>query len=176
MPSYNCHCSSLPHQICLNLVSDHSRVDYFSCFGVSYLLSLPIVRLFPLLRSLSVYLVPIANFGVRPFLQLSPPPPHRPSPLVVTMNRPESEKPEVGNLTGEEIAKHNSRESCWVIVHGKAYDVTEFLPGTHLTHCQNWHCVNHFSRQSTPAAPRSSSSMRAKMPPKSSNPSTLPTL
>jgi L-lactate dehydrogenase (cytochrome) len=28
-------------------------------------------------------------------------------------------------LTGEEIAKHNSRESCWVIVHGKAYDVTE---------------------------------------------------
>ncbi|KAK0252811.1 hypothetical protein LTR91_013364 [Friedmanniomyces endolithicus] len=31
-------------------------------------------------------------------------------------------------LTGEEIAKHNSRESCWVIVDGRAYDVTEFLP------------------------------------------------
>ncbi|ORY14823.1 FMN-dependent dehydrogenase-domain-containing protein [Clohesyomyces aquaticus] len=31
-------------------------------------------------------------------------------------------------LTGEEIAKHNSRESCWVIIHGRAYDVTEFLP------------------------------------------------
>lgn len=31
-------------------------------------------------------------------------------------------------LTGQEVAKHNSRESCWVIVHGKAYDVTEFLP------------------------------------------------
>lgn len=31
-------------------------------------------------------------------------------------------------LTGEEIAKHNSRDSCWVIVHGRAYDVTEFLP------------------------------------------------
>lgn len=28
-------------------------------------------------------------------------------------------------LTGEEIAKHNSREDCWVIIHGKAYDVTE---------------------------------------------------
>jgi L-lactate dehydrogenase (cytochrome) len=27
------------------------------------------------------------------------------------------------------VAKHNSRDSCWVIVHGKAYDVTEFLPG-----------------------------------------------
>ncbi|KAJ5040516.1 uncharacterized protein L3040_006170 [Drepanopeziza brunnea f. sp. 'multigermtubi'] len=31
-------------------------------------------------------------------------------------------------LTGAEIAKHNSRDSCWVIVHGKAYDVTDFLP------------------------------------------------
>lgn len=32
-------------------------------------------------------------------------------------------------LTGDEIARHNTRESCWVVVHGKAYDVTEFLPG-----------------------------------------------
>lgn len=32
-------------------------------------------------------------------------------------------------LTGAEVAKHNSKDSCWVIVHGKAYDVTEFLPG-----------------------------------------------
>lgn len=31
-------------------------------------------------------------------------------------------------LKGEEIAQHNSKDSCWVIIHGKAYDVTEFLP------------------------------------------------
>jgi L-lactate dehydrogenase (cytochrome) len=31
-------------------------------------------------------------------------------------------------LTGGEVAEHSSAESCWVIVHGKAYDVTEFLP------------------------------------------------
>ncbi|PCH36534.1 hypothetical protein WOLCODRAFT_140500 [Wolfiporia cocos MD-104 SS10] len=31
-------------------------------------------------------------------------------------------------LTGKEIAEHNTRESCWIIVHGKVYDVTEFLP------------------------------------------------
>jgi L-lactate dehydrogenase (cytochrome) len=31
-------------------------------------------------------------------------------------------------LTGEEVAKHNSKDSCWVIVHGRAYDVTDFLP------------------------------------------------
>lgn len=31
-------------------------------------------------------------------------------------------------LTGADIAKHADANSCWVIVHGKAYDVTEFLP------------------------------------------------
>ncbi|KAK2753298.1 hypothetical protein FQN55_003427 [Onygenales sp. PD_40] len=31
-------------------------------------------------------------------------------------------------LTGPEILKHNNKDSCWVIVHGKAYDVTDFLP------------------------------------------------
>lgn len=31
-------------------------------------------------------------------------------------------------LTGVEVAKHNSSTDCWVIVHGRAYDVTEFLP------------------------------------------------
>ncbi|RJE17491.1 Cytochrome b2 [Aspergillus sclerotialis] len=31
-------------------------------------------------------------------------------------------------LTGADVSKHNSKDSCWVIVHGKAYDVTEFLP------------------------------------------------
>lgn len=31
-------------------------------------------------------------------------------------------------LTGDAVAQHNSKDSCWVIVHGRAYDVTEFLP------------------------------------------------
>jgi L-lactate dehydrogenase (cytochrome) len=31
-------------------------------------------------------------------------------------------------LKGGEVAEHSSADSCWVIVHGKAYDVTEFLP------------------------------------------------
>ncbi|KAL2112895.1 hypothetical protein VUR80DRAFT_6174 [Thermomyces stellatus] len=31
-------------------------------------------------------------------------------------------------LTGAEVAAHNNRDSCWVIIHGKAYDVTDFLP------------------------------------------------
>jgi len=30
-------------------------------------------------------------------------------------------------LDGNEVAKHNSRESCWVVISGKAYDTTEFL-------------------------------------------------
>ncbi|KXN87466.1 Cytochrome b2, mitochondrial [Leucoagaricus sp. SymC.cos] len=32
-------------------------------------------------------------------------------------------------LSGKEVAKHNSRESCWIIVHENVYDVTEFLDG-----------------------------------------------
>ncbi|EPS36526.1 hypothetical protein H072_9954 [Dactylellina haptotyla CBS 200.50] len=31
------------------------------------------------------------------------------------------------SLTSDEIAEHSSAKSCWVIIHGKAYDVTEFL-------------------------------------------------
>jgi L-lactate dehydrogenase (cytochrome) len=31
-------------------------------------------------------------------------------------------------LTGDEVAKHSNKDDCWVIVHGKVYDVTEFLP------------------------------------------------
>jgi cytochrome b involved in lipid metabolism len=28
-----------------------------------------------------------------------------------------------------EIKKHNDKRSCWVVVYGKIYDVTEFLSG-----------------------------------------------
>merc|ERR1719158_548710 len=38
-------------------------------------------------------------------------------------------------ITVDEVAKHNSKSSCWVIVDGKVLDVTEFLkdhPGGEL--------------------------------------------
>lgn len=28
--------------------------------------------------------------------------------------------------SGKEVGKHNSKQDCWVIIHGRAYDVTEF--------------------------------------------------
>ncbi|BFZ61783.1 hypothetical protein YB2330_002859 [Saitoella coloradoensis] len=31
-------------------------------------------------------------------------------------------------LDAKEVAKHNNKESCWVIISGNAYDVTDFLP------------------------------------------------
>lgn len=31
-------------------------------------------------------------------------------------------------LTGVEVAKHTTKDDCWVIIHGRAYDITEFLP------------------------------------------------
>lgn len=42
------------------------------------------------------------------------------------MNQSEGGSP--NGLKGDEISKHNNKESCWVIVHNKAYDVTEFMP------------------------------------------------
>ncbi|KAF8908058.1 FMN-dependent dehydrogenase-domain-containing protein [Mucidula mucida] len=30
-------------------------------------------------------------------------------------------------ISGKEVALHNTRQSCWIIVHGKVYDVTDFL-------------------------------------------------
>jgi len=43
------------------------------------------------------------------------------------MNRDSNDTQKV-KLTGEEVAKHNNIDSCWVIIHGRAYDVTEFMP------------------------------------------------
>merc|ERR1719230_2502925 len=40
-----------------------------------------------------------------------------------------------GGITKEEVAKHNSKESCWVILHDRVLDVTNFLkdhPGGEL--------------------------------------------
>ncbi|THH33092.1 hypothetical protein EUX98_g1115 [Antrodiella citrinella] len=34
---------------------------------------------------------------------------------------------EVKVISGKTVAEHNSRESCWIIVHDHVYDVTEFL-------------------------------------------------
>lgn len=30
-------------------------------------------------------------------------------------------------LDGAEVAKHNTRESCWTVIDSKVYDVTAFL-------------------------------------------------
>lgn len=35
----------------------------------------------------------------------------------------------MARLTGAEVAQHSSAASCWVVLHGQAYDVTDFLPG-----------------------------------------------
>ncbi|CAG8593460.1 17203_t:CDS:1 [Funneliformis caledonium] len=31
-------------------------------------------------------------------------------------------------ISAQEVSKHNKREDCWVIIHGKVYDLSNFLP------------------------------------------------
>lgn len=42
------------------------------------------------------------------------------------MNHEPRKQPKSEQLDGEDVAKHNNDSDCWVIIHGKAYDVTEF--------------------------------------------------
>lgn len=42
------------------------------------------------------------------------------------MNRQPSQSSKKPKLHGSEVAKHNHDRDCWVVIHGKAYDVTEF--------------------------------------------------
>ena len=44
------------------------------------------------------------------------------------MNHEGQTQPPGQKLHGDEVGKHNKKEDCWVIIHGKAYNVTEFLP------------------------------------------------
>ncbi len=45
---------------------------------------------------------------------------------------PATEPPQAApakTYTLEEIAPHNSAENCWLLIAGKVYDVTSFIPG-----------------------------------------------
>ena len=39
-----------------------------------------------------------------------------------------TEAAELQTFTSEEVAKHNSKDDCWLILDGKVYDVTKFIP------------------------------------------------
>ena len=46
----------------------------------------------------------------------------------------------------KEIARHNNNESCWVVVHGKVYDVTDFITEV-FVHIRNVIKIRLYSQQ-----------------------------
>ena len=48
--------------------------------------------------------------------------------LAKTQRVEENEEPRKGIYSLEEVAKHASADDCWVIVEGKVYDITKFIP------------------------------------------------
>ncbi|KAI9225337.1 MAG: glyoxylate dehydrogenase [Piptocephalis tieghemiana] len=42
-------------------------------------------------------------------------------------NHPAPKDPSIPILSREDVASHNTKEDCWVILHGRVYDLTDFL-------------------------------------------------
>lgn len=42
------------------------------------------------------------------------------------MKMESNERKREGKIHGNEVAKHSTNEDCWVVIHGRAYDVTDF--------------------------------------------------
>jgi len=47
--------------------------------------------------------------------------------LAVRINRGNSEKGHLPHFTREEVFRHRKKEDCWIVLHGKVYDVTSWL-------------------------------------------------
>jgi len=50
-----------------------------------------------------------------------------PAPVAPSPTAPRPAPSSTVKLTSVELAKHNSRQSCWLLISGKIYDVTNFL-------------------------------------------------
>lgn len=47
--------------------------------------------------------------------------------MVESLKEAASNPPTSPSIPMQEVAKHNKREDCWVVIHGKVYNLTDFL-------------------------------------------------
>lgn len=62
------------------------------------------------------------------FLHESSPPVAITPPTTIPLTPPPTPKPVQTTLTSAEIAKHNTSGNCWLLISGKVYDVTQYIP------------------------------------------------
>ena len=55
------------------------------------------------------------------------------------MSGEETEQKELPKYTWEEVAKHRTAESVWLVIHNKVYDVTKFME-------EVWHCSKFYDQ------------------------------
>lgn len=68
----------------------------------------------------------VANITPAPVAPSTPAP--TPKLPVVAEPSKEAKQIEQKDLTLSEVAKHNKRDDCWIIVEGLVYDVTKYIP------------------------------------------------
>jgi len=70
---------------------------------------------------------PLTRPNAGPFAEVVLSPAPQIHPQWLAHHHPISNTSKMGRIDGAEVAKHNDKSSCWIVLDSKAYDVTSFM-------------------------------------------------